>query len=191
MNREEEIEVSDSNRPLRLHHNAAVVKDLAATREFYEEKLALPLVATWCERTKDDHDFCHAFFELQDRSCLAFFQFAEPDQYEALKKPAGISDYNHIALAVDEGYQGRVERSLKASGQSVIVINHGYCRSLYVHDPDGHLVELTVDDPDAVRNAPTHRAAAHDELNRWLAGDHRENNIYRKNIPPAESLLSE
>ena len=37
--------------PLRLHHNAYVVKDQEANRRFLEDLLGIPLVATWCERT--------------------------------------------------------------------------------------------------------------------------------------------
>ena len=37
--------------PLRLHHNAYVVKDHEANRRFLEDLLGIPLVATWCERT--------------------------------------------------------------------------------------------------------------------------------------------
>jgi len=34
--------------PLRLHHNAFVVKDHEANRRFLEDLLGIPLVATWC-----------------------------------------------------------------------------------------------------------------------------------------------
>ena len=37
--------------PLRLHHNAYVVKDHEANRRFLEDLLGIPLVATWCEKT--------------------------------------------------------------------------------------------------------------------------------------------
>ncbi len=172
-----------SNRPLRLHHHAAVVRDLAATREFYTELLGLEHVATWCERTADGHDFCHAFFELEDRSCLAFFQFAEDEQYQAQKKPEGTSTYHHVALLADEACQQEMARRVEAAGQESIVIDHGYCRSLYVRDPDGHVVEVTVDEPGAVRDAASHRHTAESELKRWLDGDHRDNNTYRKEAP--------
>ena len=33
--------------PLRLHHNAYVVKDQEANRRFLEDLLGIPLVATW------------------------------------------------------------------------------------------------------------------------------------------------
>ena len=33
--------------PTRLHHSAVVARDLAASREFYEGIMGLPLMATW------------------------------------------------------------------------------------------------------------------------------------------------
>src|SRR5215813_8755824 len=61
--------------PLRLHHNAYVVKDHEANRRFLEDLLGIPLVATWCEKSKnaetgDEIEFCHTFFGLADGSAL-------------------------------------------------------------------------------------------------------------------------
>ncbi len=36
------------NIPIRLHHNAYVTRDQEKTRQFYEDIIGLPLVATWC-----------------------------------------------------------------------------------------------------------------------------------------------
>jgi catechol 2,3-dioxygenase-like lactoylglutathione lyase family enzyme len=36
--------------PQRLHHYAFVVRDQETNRQFFEDVLGLPLVATWCER---------------------------------------------------------------------------------------------------------------------------------------------
>jgi len=59
------------------------------------------------------------------------------------------------------------------------VLEHGYCTSLYVTDPNGMIVELTVDASNAEQIAGDRRADAHSELKRWLAGYHRSNNVYR------------
>src|SRR6266446_5893182 len=94
--------------PLRLHHNAYVVKDHEANRRFLEDLLGIPLVATWCEKNYRadlgrEVDFCHTFFGLADGSALAFFQFADPEMYALTqaKEPAEIGRYDHIALKVD------------------------------------------------------------------------------------------
>lgn len=59
------------------------------------------------------------------------------------------------------------------------MLDHGYCVSLYVTDPNGLLLEFTVDDGRAPEINEARRADAHSELRRWLAGDHTSNNTYR------------
>jgi hypothetical protein len=59
------------------------------------------------------------------------------------------------------------------------VLEHGYCRSLYTEDPNGLLLEFTVDVAGAEEISAERRADAHETLKRWLAGDHTSNNVYR------------
>src|SRR5438128_7292859 len=83
--------------PLRLHHNAYVVKDHEANRRFLEDLLGIPLVAAWCEKTYRadlgrEVEFCHTFFGLKDGGALAFFQFADDEMYRLTqaKEPAKV-----------------------------------------------------------------------------------------------------
>ena len=94
------------------------------------------------------------------------------------------SPFHHIALAVDAATQDNVARRLAAAGYEhprTYVLEHGYCRSLYVEDPNGMIVELTADTAEAVapKVVAQKRDEAHAELERWLAGDHTSNNTYR------------
>lgn len=164
-------------RPRRLHHHAYVVADQERTRRFYEEIVGLPLVETWCE-TADDSDYCHTFYELADGSCLAFFQFADPD-VQVANTAAPSSAYDHVALDASAEVQAEIAARAEAAELFNITIDHGYCTSLYLADPDGLLIEITVDNPMASESAAGRRARAHDELARWLAGDHTDNNSYR------------
>jgi catechol 2,3-dioxygenase-like lactoylglutathione lyase family enzyme len=167
----------DVPRPARLHHHAFVVADQERTRAFYEDVIGLPLVETWCEED-DTSDYCHTFYELADGSCLAFFQFASAEVQEANARPS-TSVYDHVALAATPSVQAAIAARAEAAGALSMTIDHGYCTSLYVPDPDGLIIEITVDKPDAVAAAVERRGRAHDELARWLAGDHRDNNAYR------------
>ena len=166
------------SRPGRLHHHAFVVADQEVTRRFYEDVIGLPLVATWCEVDDNGAPYCHTFYELDDGSCLAFFQFADPAIQAANATPSP-SPFDHVALHATDEVQAAIEARAQAAGVGHLTIDHGYCRSLYVPDPDGLIVEITVDDPDAVATAAERRTTAHDELARWMAGDHRDNNAYR------------
>ena len=171
--------------PSRLHHTAYVSKNLEATRQFYEDIIGLPLVAAWCEADElfgAKRTYCHVFFELGDGSALAFFQFARPEDQALFGPKMPESPFHHVALNVDADVQKGIEERLRAAGYTepkMYVLEHGYCRSLYAVDPDGMIVEFTVDHPDAEQINATRRADAHAELKRWLAGDHSNNNMFR------------
>jgi glyoxylase I family protein len=171
--------------PSRLHHTAYVTRDLEATRKFYEELIGLPLVATWCEIDElfgAERVYCHLFFELGDGGALAFFKFANPQDEELFGPKMPESPFHHIALNVDGETQQGIEKRLLAAGYKepqMYVLEHGYCRSVYVNDPNGLILEFTLDSPRAREISTVRRASAHAELKRWLAGDHTSNNIYR------------
>jgi glyoxylase I family protein len=172
--------------PLRLHHNARVVRDHEVNRRFFEDLLGIPLVATWCEKTfsqemQREIEFCHTFFGLADGGALAFFQFADPEMYALTQaeKPAKIGRYDHIAFkATPQTYEELKER-LDAAGEKYRETNHGYCKSIYIASPDGLIVEFTQDPDDVAEIDAIRRADAHSELKRWLAGDRRTNNDLR------------
>jgi catechol 2,3-dioxygenase-like lactoylglutathione lyase family enzyme len=168
--------------PARLHHYAWVTQDQEANRHFFEDILGIPLVATWCERTFNPEagrelEYCHTFYALADGGALAFFQFAEPADYEEFRppRPKGMQ-FVHIALKIDAAGMSGAEQRLRAAGVPCRLTDHGYCRSLYVTTPDGLKLELTLD-PDHVADIARRRLAdAHSELERWLAGDRTPNN---------------
>jgi len=171
--------------PTRLHHNAYVTRDMEATRHFYEDLIGMPMTATWCEADElfgKERVYCHCFFGLADGSALAFFQFADPRDADLFGPKMPASPFHHIALNVDEETQALVEARLKKAGfrePQFYVLEHGYCRSIYAIDPNGMTLELTVDNPAAGVDAELRRATAHEELKRWLGGDHHSNNVFR------------
>ena len=172
-------------RPMRLHHNAFITDDQEATRKFYEDVIGMPLVATWAEKDVlfgAERTYCHTFFALADGSALAFFQFADPADQDLFKTAFEPSPFRHIALAVDQDTQDQIRKRIAEAGITephTFVLEHGYCVSLYVTDPNGLLLEFTVDHPDAERINEVRKVSAREDLARWLAGDHTSNNTYR------------
>jgi len=171
--------------PSRLHHTAYVTHDLEATRKFYEDVIGLPLIATWCEVDElfgAERVYCHLFFGLGDGGALAFFKFAKPEDEKLFGPKMPETPFHHIALNVDKETQHAIEQRLAAAGYKEprsFVLEHGYCRSVYVTDPNGLILEFTLDHPDAARINGVRRANAHADLTRWRAGDHTSNNTYR------------
>lgn len=171
--------------PSRLHHTAYVTRDLEVTRKFYEEIIGLPLVATWCEKDElfgAERVYCHLFFALADGGALAFFKFADPNDEELFGPKMPASPFHHIALNVDKETQDAIEKRLAAAGYEeprTYVLEHGYCRSVYVTDPNGLILEFTHDSPRVLDINRERLANAKADLKRWLAGDHTPNNTYR------------
>ncbi|MEI9885836.1 MAG: VOC family protein [Rhizomicrobium sp.] len=171
--------------PSRLHHTAYVTKDMEATRKFYEEVIGLPLIATWSESDElfgAMRTYCHCFFGIGDGGALAFFQFEKPEDQELFGPQMPFSPFHHIALNVDADTQKEIEGRIQAAGYKEpqsFVLEHGYCRSVYVTDPNGMILEFTLDAPNATLINEVRRKKAHDELWNWLKGDHTSNNTYR------------
>lgn len=127
-----------------LHHNAYRCRDSEETRKFYEDFLGLPLVHTLLiEQTKTGRKtgagVLHTFFQLDDGSCLAFF--------EAPDMPFDFKDQHdfdlHIALEVAPGDLDRMFAKGKSEGREVRgVSDHHFIRSIYFRDPNGYVIEL-------------------------------------------------
>jgi catechol 2,3-dioxygenase-like lactoylglutathione lyase family enzyme len=177
------METTKTKAPGRLHHNAYVTSDLEATRKFYEDIIGMPLMATWCEKTDlfgKVRTYCHCFFGLSDGSALAFFQFADAEDHAEFGPEIAESPFHHIALHVTEEQQNGIRERLHKAGYSVpgnyYELEHGYCHSLYVWDPNRLIVEFTVDHPEVETINRDQAKKAHAELKRWLGGDHTPNN---------------
>jgi glyoxylase I family protein len=176
--------VEGSTVPLRLHHAAYVCRDLEQTRKFYEDTLGWPLVAAWRECDKvfgeDELYYCHLFFQIADGGALAFFHFADKRQHEKFAHYGPHSPFVHLALKLGDAQgQEEIQRRLEAGGYETMVINHGYCVSLYVTDPNGLNLEFTVDHPEADKIGAKRSSSAHEDLRKWLSGDRSTNNEWR------------
>jgi glyoxylase I family protein len=169
--------------PARLHHHAFVTNDQEVTRKFYEDIVGLPLVATWTEVEHlmggDEQEFCHTFYGLGDGGSLAFFQFANRQFSETFAPAPPPSLFRHVALLVSAEGQAGIRERAEAAGVETTMMDHGYCRSLYLSDPNGLLLEFTVDHPRVDEIDAVRRENAHRDLARWLSGDHASNNDWR------------
>ncbi len=86
----------------KLHHNAYVTRDMKAIRQFYEEVIGFPLVATWCEKAElfgKERTYMHCFFEIGHGECLAFFQFADEEDAKEFGPELAPSAFRHLAIS--------------------------------------------------------------------------------------------
>lgn len=150
-----------------LHHFAYRCRDAEETRHFYEDILGLPLVVTVYHdnvpSTGEYHPYYHIFFQLDDGSCLAFFDLL--DETPCVPDPATPWWVNHLALnvATREKLLEMKER-LEAAGIDVLgVIDHKIFDSIYFFDPNGIRLELTYQTATPARMNEL-RAEAHEKL---------------------------
>ena len=135
-------------RPKGLNHAAYITWDTEETTRFYTEVLGMRLVAhaqgDQVGSTGESSKFLHTFFQMDDGSCIAFFEV------EGVPREAGESAIpswvRHIALSV--GSMEEVEdakRRLEKHGVEVrgIVDHEGIWNSIYFFDPSGNRIELT------------------------------------------------
>lgn len=154
-----------------LHHNAYRCRDSEETRHFYEDFLGLPLVHTLkIEETKTGRKtgsgVLHTFYQLDDGSCLAFFD--APDMPFQFKDQ---HDFDlHIALEVEPEVLDRMLAKGKAEGREVRgVSDHHFIRSIYFRDPNGYVIELTAKVPGLESSMDPTKNRARDLLKEWQA----------------------
>jgi catechol 2,3-dioxygenase-like lactoylglutathione lyase family enzyme len=120
-----------------LHHNAYRCRDSEKTRGFYEDFLGLRFVSAF---EIDEGRGMHSFFEMDDGSCLAFFEV--PGKPFEFKRQDTLD--LHIALDVESEVFDRMLNKAQAEGVEVRgPVDHGFVRSIYMRDPNGYVIELT------------------------------------------------
>lgn len=89
------------------------------------------------------------------------------------------SRLHHLALTGTSELQENIRIRAQTTAVPNYTTHHGYCVSLYLDDPDGHKVEITVDTQEALERSAFIQERAGAELDRWLAGDRKTNNKLR------------
>ena len=148
-----------------LHHAAFRCRDSETTRAFYEDFLGLPLVDAFeikTTMTGREARVLHSFFEMADKSCLAFFE--APDQIFEFKDQ---DDFDlHIALEVTEEELLKKFAAGKNAGiETRGISDHGFIHSIYFRDPNGYVIELAAQ----VKSDGARHETAHERLSAWQA----------------------
>ncbi len=152
-----------------LHHNAYRCRDSEKTRKFYEEFLGLPLAGTLeIRETKTGRKTktLHTFYEMDDKSYLAFFE--EPDE------PFDFKDQRdadlHIALEVaPEHIQPMLDKGKAAGIETRGISDHGFLESIYFRDPNGYVIELTAKRANHDQAMDPAQNGARQKLDAWQA----------------------
>lgn len=150
-----------------LHHSAYRCRDSEETRKFYEDFLGLRLANSLRIRetaTGRAARVLHTFYRMGDGSFLAFFE--APDEPFEFKRQ---TDFDlHIALEVTGAELQRMLEKAKSAGVELRgTSDHRFVDSIYFHDPNGYVIELTAKRTghDAIMDPATNGARA--TLNAW------------------------
>jgi len=119
---------------LSIKETCIYVKDLEQTKDFYSNKLGLPLISLVKNR--------HVFFKAGSSVLLCFI--AEQTQKETELPPHGATGNIHFAFEVSREEYSNALLEVKNSGIDII---HEYSwknglRSFYFYDPDNNVVEI-------------------------------------------------
>jgi glyoxylase I family protein len=128
-----------------LHHLTIIASDLDRTIAFYRDLLGLAVVHDG--PSDDDAEARHVWFGALEGGpgrLLSFMQYPE--------LPAGVvgvGSTHHFALSVDSAEEQEAWRDyLRDHGvECSEVLDRGAFRSIYVRDPDGHIVEIATRGP--------------------------------------------
>ena len=128
-----------------LHHITLICKDLERTSAFYRNLLGMRLVKQTV--SDDDRDARHLFFGDEDGAPGTLVTCLE---YPSLEPgPGGPGSTHHFALAIDSEEELHAWREyLVAQGVPCTeVMDRALFKSVYLRDPDGHIVELAAGAP--------------------------------------------
>ena len=118
-----------------LHHVTAISSDLERTIAFYRDKLGLAIVHD--APSDDDPDARHVWFGSGDGTYVSFMEY--PRMPEGI---VGKGSTHHVALRVDSEEEQEAWRDYLHGVDCTDVFDRGEFRSIYVKDPDGHVVEI-------------------------------------------------
>jgi catechol 2,3-dioxygenase-like lactoylglutathione lyase family enzyme len=151
-----------------LHHNAYRCRDSEETRGFYEDFLGLRFVSAFeiGGTAAGGRRALHTFFEMDDGSCLAFFEV--PGAAFEFKRQDALD--LHIALGVEpKAFDEMLDKAKAAGREAHGPIDHGFCRSIYFRDPNGYVIELTANTGVQGEIMDPAQSKPHQALARWQA----------------------
>ena len=125
-------------RPERIGHVVIKVRDLERSAKFYTEVMGLQVM-------KMERGFKMGFFASNGRDHHEI-AVIEVDVKASDSQATGVG-LSHIAFRLrDEAHLHAAYTDLKKHGIEIVsAVNHGVTKSVYLRDPDGHLLEVYCD----------------------------------------------
>jgi catechol 2,3-dioxygenase-like lactoylglutathione lyase family enzyme len=135
-----------------LHHVTLICRDIERAVAFYRNLLGMRLVKQTVN--DDDREARHLFFgdaEGRPGTLLTCLEYPQLDPGKV-----GTGSTHHFALAVggEEELRGWRDYLLSRGVPCSQVHDRTYFKSVYLRDPDGHVLELATDGPGVTADEP-------------------------------------
>ncbi|MCU4741169.1 VOC family protein [Halobacteria archaeon AArc-m2/3/4] len=112
------------------------------TIAFYRDLLGMPLVLR--QPNLDDPSQTHLFFDTGDGRIITFFVSDDRPSNQGRQR-GGVGAVHHLAFSFDPEDFTTVMDALEADGRGYNVFDRGIFQSLYTHDNNGLVIELSTD----------------------------------------------
>ena len=133
-----------------FHHVAITTKDMTATHDFYSKVMGFDLVRVEKAVPNKDTWAKHFFYDTGNGDMLAVWEIHDDslgDDYPtSISRGLGLPVWsNHIAFSLDslDSLKAHISR-INSHGIDVTEIDHGWCTSIYINDPNEIMVEYCV-----------------------------------------------
>jgi len=125
-----------------IHHVTAISSNIERTTDFYTETLGMRLVKKTLNY--DDLNAPHYYFGVDEGKPGTVITYFGYNHRQMRRGNVGVGMTHHFALAVkDDEAQLEWRDKLRSAGLQVTpVLDRKYFRSIYFHDPDGHILEI-------------------------------------------------
>ncbi len=145
----EPVEQIDNDMALRhgMHHITAIGSDIARTHAFFGDLLGMHRLKM--TDNFDDPNSAHWYWGVGDGAPGTVITYFQRDPQKEKRVEMGAGQTHHFALAVPDEETQLVfrDRLIDAGYQVTPVLDRTYFKSIYTHDPDGHIVELATVGP--------------------------------------------
>ncbi|RRR66143.1 MAG: glyoxalase [Candidatus Viridilinea halotolerans] len=151
-----------------MHHITAISSNIERTHAFFGDLLGMRRVKM--TSNFDDPTSAHWYWGDETGRPGTLLTYFERDRQRHTRVRMGTGQTHHFALAVaDDASQLAWRERLLAAGLRVSpVMDRVYFKSIYTHDPDGHIVELATLGPGFTADEPLEQLGQRLQLPPWL-----------------------
>jgi len=151
-----------------IHHITAIGKDIHRTRDFFGGLLGMRLVKQ--TNNFDDPKSFHWYWgigEGKPGTLVTYFE-RNPEKEPAVRMGTGQTHHFALAVADDDAQHAWRDKLMSAGVQVTPVMDRVYFKSIYMHDPDGHIIELATRGPGFTVDEPLESLGETLQLPPWL-----------------------